>query len=228
MHLINLFTLCLVLGQSKNEINIDVKTIGEDDLRNRTTNKRPEQRHRSKKTSSKGKHGPYRDASTPTAHAIATDAIKQELERERRSVSCRRSKDSRRHLSGSRTNTDNSHQESTNVIMSTSVCNTLQRNYGGRSGGGYADGAEITRRTYYRGGIIGRKAKSNDFLDRMDTSMTNPSFAALGMNACGISGSVTGGLSCISKSSSAVAKMSRIGITIFCLDYDIYILLRLF
>ena len=208
---INLFIIVLILGQNNEGINNDIKAIADGDVRSRTTSKRPEQRTRSKKTSSKGKHRPYRDASTPTAHSIATDAIKHELELERRSASCRRAKD-RRHLSGSHTNTDNSRQESSNLIMSTSVGNTLQRNYGGCSGGGYADGADITRRTYYRGGITGRKAKSNDFLDRMDTSMTNPSFAALGMNAFGISGSVTGGLSCISKSSSAAAKMSRIGI----------------
>ena len=92
--------------------------------------------------------------------------------------------------------------------MSYSVCNTLQRNYGGRSGRRVADGADIMRKTYYRGEIIGRKAKSNDFLDRMDTSMTNSYFGALDG---GMSGSIIGGLTSISQSSSAVAKMSRIG-----------------
>lgn len=202
----------LVLVQNNDGTNNDFKAIDASDLRSRTTSKQQEQRRRSKKISSKEKHGPYRDASTPTAHSGAANAIKHELEHERRSASCRRSKDTRRHLSECHTNTDNSHQESTNITMSTSVCNTLQRNYGGRSGGGYADGAEILRRTYYRGGIIGRRAKSNDFLDRMDASMTNSGFGALGTTAYGMSGSVTGGLTSISQSSSAVAKMSKIGI----------------
>ena len=208
----------LVLVQNNDGTNNDFKALDVSDLRSRTTSKQqePTGRRRSKKISSKEKHGgPYhRDASTPTAahSGGAANAIKHELELERRSASCRRSKDARRHLSESHTNTDNSHQESTNITMSTSVCNTLQRNYGGRSGGGYADGAEILRRTYYRGGIIGRKAKSNDFLDRMDTSMTNSAFGALGTTAYGMSGSVTGGFTSISQSSSADAKMSRIGI----------------
>ena len=173
-----------------------------------TSNKRREQRHRLKKKSSKAKH--VRDASTPTANSADATIIKQELERERRSASCRRLKDEERHASESYTNTYNSQNDILNANMCYSVGNTLQRNYGGRSGRSAVDGADIMRKTYYRGDIIGRKAKSNDFLDRMDVSMTNSYFSILGG---GMSGSVIGGLTSLSQPNSAVAKMSRIGNT---------------
>ena len=97
-----------------------------------------------------------------------------------------------------------------NGNMSYSVCNTLQRHYGGRSKRNIADGADdIMRKTYYRGDIIGRKAKSNDFLDRMDGPMTN---SYTGMLEGSMSGSVRCGLTSLSQSSSSVSKMSRIGI----------------
>ena len=97
-----------------------------------------------------------------------------------------------------------------NGNMSYSVCDTLQRYYGGRSKRNIADGADdIMRKTYYRGDIIGRKAKSNDFLDRMDGPMTN---SYTGILEGSMSGSVRGGLTSLSQSSSSVSKMSRIGI----------------
>ena len=65
------------------------------------------------------------------------------------------------------------------------------------------------RKTYYRGGIIGRKAKSNDFLDRMDVLMTKSCIGALDG---GMSGSVRGELTSLSQSYSGVDKMTKIGI----------------
>ena len=74
------------------------------------------------------------------------------------------------------------------------------------------------RRTYYRGGIIGRKAKSNDFLDQMDNAMTK---SCIGSLSGGMSGSVRGGLTSISRSNSGVEKMTKIGI-IYVIDYRSY------
>ena len=171
--------------------------------------RRKEQRHRMRKKLPSTKPIPFRDVSTPTAHSVDATAIKHELEREKRSASCRRSKDLKRHDSESRTNTYNSHNDILNANMSYSSSNTLQRNYGGRSSGSGADGAEIMRKTYYRGGIIGRKAKSNDFLDRMDVLMTKSCIGALDG---GMSGSVRGELTSLSQSYSEVDKMTKIGI----------------
>ena len=173
------------------------------------SNEPREQRHRlRKKLPNNTKSIPFRDVSTPTAHSIDAEALKKELERERRSASCRRSKDSKRHLSEIQTETYNSQHDILNPNMSYSSSNTLCRNYGGRSGGSGADGADIMRRTYYRGGIIGRKAKSNDFLDRMDTLMTKSCIGALDT---GMSGSIRGDLTSITQSTSSIEKMSKIG-----------------
>ena len=167
--------------------------------------KRKEQRHRMRKKLPSTKQIPFRDVSTPTAHSVDAKAIRHELEREKRSASCRRIKDRKRNDSDSHTNTFNSQHDILNANMSYSSSNTLQRNFGGRSG---IDGDDIMRRTYYRGGIIGRKAKSNDFLDQMDNAMTK---SCIGSLSGGMSGSVRGGLTSISRSNSGVEKMTKIG-----------------
>ena len=182
--------------------------MGDGDMDRGHYSKRKEPRHRMRKKLPSTKHIPFRDVSTPTAQSVDATAIKQELEREKRSASCRRSKDSKRHDSESRTNTYNSHNDILNANMSFSVSNTLQRNYGGRSSGSGAEGADIMRKTYYRGGIIGRKAKSNDFLDRMDVLMTKSCIGALDG---GMSGSVRGELTSLSQSYTGVEKMTKIG-----------------
>lgn len=178
--------------------------------------KRKEPRHRMRKKLPSTKHIPFRDVSTPTAQSDDATAIKQELEREKRSASCRRSKDSKRHDSESRTNTYNSHNDILNANMSYSNYNTLQRNFGGRSSGSGADGADIMRKTYYRGGIYGRRAKSNDMLDQMDVQMTK---SCLGALDGGMSGSVRGELASLSQSySGGVEKMTKIGSFILKID----------
>ena len=178
--------------------------------------KRKEPRHRMRKKLPSTKHIPFRDVSTPTAQSDDATAIKQELEREKRSASCRRSKDSKRHDSESRTNTYNSHNDILNANMSYSNYNTLQRNFGGRSSGSGADGADIMRKTYYRGGIYGRRAKSNDMLDQMDVQMTK---SCLGALDGGMSGSVRGELGSLSQSySGGVEKMTKIGSFILKID----------
>ena len=130
------------------------------------------------------------------------------IEREKRSSSCRRLKECKRQDSDSHTHTFNSQHDIVDYKMSYSSSNTLQRNYVGRSGGSGADGAEIMRKTYYRGGIIGRKAKSNDFLDQIDVSMTKSCIGAL---SGGMSGSVRGDLTSISQSYPINEKMNKIG-----------------
>ena len=177
--------------------------------------KRKEQRHRMRKKLPSTKQIPFRDVSTPTAHSVDAKAIRHELEREKRSASCRRIKDRKRNDSDSHTNTFNSQHDILNANMSYSSSNTLQRNFGGRSG---IDGDDIMRRTYYRGGIIGRKAKSNDFLDQMDNAMTK---SCIGSLSGGMSGSVRGGLTSISRSNSGVEKMTKIGIT-YVINYRSY------
>ena len=167
--------------------------------------KRKEQRHRMRKKLPITKQIPFRDVSTPTAHSVDAKAIKHELEREKRSASCRRIKDRKRNDSDSHTNTFNSQHDILNANKSYSSSNTLQRNFGGRSG---VDGDDIMRRTYYRGGIIGIKAKSNDFLDQMDNAMTK---SCIGSLSGGMSGSVRGGLTSISRGNSGIEKMTKIG-----------------
>ena len=162
---------------------------------------RKEQRHRMRKKLPSTKQIPFRDVSTPTAHSVDAKAIRHELEREKRSASCRRIKDRKRTDSDSHTNTFNSQHDILNANMSFSSSNTLQRNFGGRSG---VDGDDIMRRTYYRGGIIGRKAKSNDFLDQMDNAMTK---SCIGSLSGGMSGSVRGGLTSISQAHAGIEKI---------------------
>ena len=184
--------------------------------------KRKEQRHRMRKKLPTTKQIPFRDVSTPTAHSVDAKAIRHELGREKRSASCRRMKDRKRNDSDSHTNTYNSQHDILNANMSYSSSNTLQRNFGGRSG---VDGDDIMRRTYYRGGIIGRKAKSNDFLDQMDNAMTK---SCIGTLSGGMSGSVRGGLTSISQSNSGIEKMTKIGIIDISMGHKLMIVIMRF